>query len=234
MSRSPKGVVCCACCVVMRTVRSKEGCGFCDYHKACKSSTADFSNLAKKSADLPIQSMIEWWNCGTMLTSTPFTPLGSSATITVITLLWNTVLWCRLWGYEVWLIHSRAFVPLSTTHQVIVTFHSYSNPSGRCAECNGAISTAPACCDAPTAVPQSQSCPTDDTCDTALMYCYRAVGTIGSLCNQPNLAPIAVLNGNESLDSSQDFFGLRNPFIQDRFGPWQVRGYLTSSPGLLL
>ena len=118
----------------------------------------------------------------------------------------------------------QADVTGQATHQVIVTFHSYSNPLGRCAECNGATPGVPACCDAPSPVPLDQSCPTEEVCDTVLMYCYREVVPTGPTCDQPNIAPSILLNSNGS-DSGLDVFGLSNPFTQDRSGSWQVSSF---------
>ncbi len=108
-------------------------------------------------------------------------------------------------------------------YEVVVTFHSYANPSGRCVRCEGATATVPGCCDVSDPVPLDQSCPVQDTCDTALDYCLRTLGSTG-LCptSEQTLAPSFLLDSRGSGFGST-FFGLDNPVIVvHRTEPWQV------------
>ena len=50
-----------------------------------------------------------------------------------------------------------------------ITLHSYSNPTGRCDECQPG--TQPGCCDETFVRPAGQLCPSTPTCDTAIEHC---------------------------------------------------------------
>ncbi len=108
-------------------------------------------------------------------------------------------------------------------YEITVTSHSYANPSGRCVVCNGATPGAPACCDAPSPVPQDQSCPIEATCDTIMGVCLRTVGSTG-LCpqNQQTIILPDFLSGSRNYNFSDSFFGLINPTLVQRSGPWMV------------
>ena len=104
-------------------------------------------------------------------------------------------------------------------YEVEVTYHSYSNPTGRCAECGGG--TVPGCCDVPSPVPLDSFC-SQDACDTAMAFCFRPVGSTDNCTQQEQtLAPRALLNRRFSAFDGE-FFGLRNPPTITSNRPWQV------------
>ena len=105
---------------------------------------------------------------------------------------------------------------------IVVTFHSYSNPSGRCAGCNGATPGVPACCDAPSPVPLDQNCPADESCDTRLAGCFRDVGSNGT-CPQIQFTGRSILSGSRNFTFEGIFFNnYFNPIRLPRDTPWQV------------
>ena len=112
---------------------------------------------------------------------------------------------------------------MTADYIVNVTVHSYSNPTGRCVACGGATTALPGCCDVLFSVPLNQRCPIDfNTCDTALHYCFQAMGLTGDCPLM--LAPRVLINRRE-FDFDDTFFGLDNPVvIRERNGPWQVSG----------
>ncbi len=107
-------------------------------------------------------------------------------------------------------------------HQILVTIHSFANPTGRCVQCGGATPTLPGCCDVAFPVTLEQNCPIQNTCDTAVNYCLRALRSTG-LCPQSEqmLAPTFLVNSRGS-DFGSDFFGLDNPIAFNRTESWQV------------
>ena len=116
-------------------------------------------------------------------------------------------------------------------HEIVVTFHSYSNPTGRCAECNGATPGVPACCDAPSPVPLDQNCPADESCDTRLTGCFRDVGSTGT-CQWIDFTG-RILSGS-SFTFEDSFFGFFNPVLLPRNRPWQVSSCIQHAHALLL
>ena len=111
---------------------------------------------------------------------------------------------------------------MTADYTVSLTVHSYSNPTGRCAACGGATPALPGCCDVPNPVPLDQSCPGGFfNCDTALNYCFQAVGAT-STC--PLIEAPSVVRNRREFDFDSSFFGLANPVITQRSGPWQVSG----------
>ena len=107
-------------------------------------------------------------------------------------------------------------------YEVVVTYHSYANPTGRCAECGEATPMDPQCCDVPDFVPVDQSCPTGDTCDIRLGYCFRPVGTTGNNCTQEEQFLPSIELDSRSITFSTGFFGARNPITTLGIGPWRV------------
>lgn len=109
------------------------------------------------------------------------------------------------------------------TYEVVVTYHSYVNPTRRCVDCGGGAQ--PGCCEVLVPVPQSQTCPTEDTCDTALTHCIRSLGS-NTNCTEAEdratLAPTARLNVRSTITFGADFFGLQNPVIYNSTQPYQV------------
>ena len=109
---------------------------------------------------------------------------------------------------------------------VTLNFHSYANPSGRCLTCAGAFPEAsvlvPACCDVAESVPLDQSCPVSDTCDTVMSYYLRDLG-FGEIypLGLRSMAPLPLLD-SRGFNFSSSFFGLVNPVVLKRPGPWEV------------
>ncbi len=103
-----------------------------------------------------------------------------------------------------------------------MTFHSYANPTGRCVECGGSTPTLPACCDVSDPVPRGQSCPVQDTCDTALFYCLRALRSTGLCPQSEQITAPAALFDTRDFNFDSTFFGLDNPVVFNRAEPWQV------------
>ena len=105
---------------------------------------------------------------------------------------------------------------MTADYVVSVTIHSYSNPTGRCAACSEATPALPGCCDVPDPVPLDQSCPVADTCDTALFYCIRAVGSAGLCENSETISSGRILQNNREASFAD------NPLATMGSGPWQV------------
>ena len=120
-------------------------------------------------------------------------------------------------------ILSASLTNCYSAFEVEVTFHFYTNPSGRCVGCGGASPAIPGCCDVPWPVPLDHDCPSSDTCDTALAYCWRSVGSTG-LCpqNQQIPAQATLPNIRVAMFHNTTFFGFPNPGIFVRNESWQV------------
>ncbi len=110
-------------------------------------------------------------------------------------------------------------------YEVVATFHSYANPTGRCVECGGATPTLPGCCDEPFPVPLNRSCPTQRTCDTAWSYCLRAVGSTEFCPPDEEIEAPDVLLDTREQNFNSTFFGLDNPVILNGAEPWQVSSF---------
>ncbi len=59
---------------------------------------------------------------------------------------------------------------MTGSYEVEITFHSYDNPTGRCAQCQGG--STPGCCDENFVRSSSESCPSV-RCDTGMHVCIR-------------------------------------------------------------
>ena len=128
---------------------------------------------------------------------------------------------------------------MGADYEVTVTIHSYQNPTGRCDGCRQSVGGVPGCCDEPFIRPLWQDCPiTDVTCDTAVDYCIRSLGSTMDSCPEGEIvyAPYAVEESNTysmSYSHSRTFFGMDNPLIivgQNR--PWTVSSRAMEVPAI--
>ena len=65
--------------------------------------------------------------------------------------------------FEWWFMYIVQIGCCYGAYVVEVTLHSYSNPSGRCDQCQDG--SEPGCCDEPFIRPAGQACPSNSTCD---------------------------------------------------------------------
>ena len=97
---------------------------------------------------------------------------------------------------------------------VEVTLHSYSNPSGRCDQCQDG--SEPGCCDEPFVRPAGQACPSNSTCDSFIRHCVEHVE--GTMCD--NFSFFYPDTNSRNLDNSDD--ALDNPVTVQGEEPWEV------------
>ena len=97
---------------------------------------------------------------------------------------------------------------------VEVTLHSYSNPTGRCDECQDGPE--PGCCDEFFVRPAGQACPMSSACDTIIQHCVRE--DTGLMCDS-----FTYYSGDtNSLDIDNSVHSLDNPVIVRGEEPWDV------------
>ncbi len=106
-------------------------------------------------------------------------------------------------------------------YEVEITFHSYDNPTGRCAQCQEeSLGSDPRCCDEDNFRPLNQSCSSIETCDPVMRICIRQLST----------ASCGILNGFDPTPSpdtnsfifTSSFFGFSNPLLVVDTLPWEV------------
>ncbi len=106
---------------------------------------------------------------------------------------------------------------MTGSYEVVITFHSYDNPTGRCDGCQGG--STPGCCDENFVRSSSQSCPSV-RCDTGMRVCIRRLSLSGcGILNQ--VTPDFSINTNNFIFASS-FFGLDNPSVVVDTAPWRV------------
>lgn len=119
---------------------------------------------------------------------------------------------------------------VTSNYRVEITFHGYSNPTGRCDGCRQDGSSAPGCCDQPSVGPDedcielSPGAPVTDTCDTSMEYCIRELGSTQDGCSEEQLvtSPFAYEDTNDMYFIAPVFFGLDNPLIVTSNTSWTV------------
>ena len=109
---------------------------------------------------------------------------------------------------------------VSGDYVALLTFHSYTNPTGRCVECGGGSE----CCDVSSPVPSHESCPVEDTCDVGLRYCVRDVGSTGINCpnNNQRLPTAGIFLNSRLIIFNDSVFGFPNPVPIVGEEPWKV------------
>ncbi len=110
---------------------------------------------------------------------------------------------------------------MTGSYEVVITAHSYDNPTGRCALCQGqqSFGSFPGCCDESSIRPSSESCPLV-RCDTGMRVCIRRLSLNDcAILNQ--VAPRFSFNTNNLIFASS-FFGFVNPSVVVDTAPWRV------------
>lgn len=98
-----------------------------------------------------------------------------------------------------------------------ITLHSYSNPTGRCDECQEGPE--PGCCDETFIRPAGQACPSTSACDTAIQHCVQHAE--GTMCDSFTFYE----PDSNSLNLDTSVHGLDNPVIVRGDEPWDVSVY---------
>ncbi len=109
---------------------------------------------------------------------------------------------------------------MTGSYEVEITFHSYDNPTGRCARCQGqSFGSTPGCCNENFVRSSRESCPSV-RCDTGMRICIRRLSLSGcGIFDQ--IAPEFSFNTNNFIFTSS-FFGLDNPSVVVDTAPWRV------------
>ena len=104
-------------------------------------------------------------------------------------------------------------------YEIDITHHSYLNPTGRCDECREDNNPDPGCCDEATIRPINDTCPAAESCDTAMIICFRPVDSTEELtgvsCRNTLTGIVTLFPDTNHLDFSllSTFFGLPNPYV---------------------
>ena len=109
---------------------------------------------------------------------------------------------------------------MTGSYEVEITFHSYDNPTGRCAQCQGQLfGSPPGCCDESFVRSSSEICPLE-TCDTGMFVCigqpsFRNCGIFNQFA--PRFFP-----DTNNFEFAPSFFGLNNSLVVVDTRPWRV------------
>ena len=104
---------------------------------------------------------------------------------------------------------------MSGSYRVMVSPHTYDNPTGRCDKCQPG--PYPGCCDEPTVRPADQQCPTSLTCDPVFSYRYCDIGN-----NCEGVQSALFLSDSNSVVFDPDIAG---PVILEKNEPWNVSDF---------
>ena len=98
-----------------------------------------------------------------------------------------------------------------------ITIHSYSNPKGRrCGSSTNSTSQTPGCCDENFIRPRDQICPTSNTCDTRVAYCFLPLRSTQP-CRFGDMIESGIeLNTNTINSTGNRFLNLNNPIVLRR------------------
>ncbi len=111
---------------------------------------------------------------------------------------------------------------MTGSYEVVITAHSYDNPTGRCVQCQGqrfGSTPGPGCCDENFVRQSSESCPSV-RCDTGMRACIRQP-SFRNCGIFDHVAPRFYPDTNNFIFASS-FFGLDNPSVVVDTAPWRV------------